>query len=167
MGLNPSHASFSAGEPREWIKRVLVGAEASGLSTIWGIWTAQNQAVMAHNVIPVAKLLRLIQEQRQLLLRLWPPSQLPSQPRLVSWIAPVAPAIAVNCDVSSLGVPLRSGFGGCLRHADGAWITGFLGYGGQGLVLHMELLAAMDWKLCGTWGIGRLSVSQILCWPLA
>lgn len=53
----------------------------------------------------------------------------------------MAPTIAVNCDGSSLGVPARSGFGGCIRNSSGSWLAGFMGFGAQGSVLRMELLA--------------------------
>lgn len=113
------------------------------MSYSWKIkysWT-RNQEVIAHTITPEEKLLHSICKQRGLFLQLWSSSQPVAQPRLVSWQAPVAPTIAVNCDGSSLGVPARSGFGGCIQNSSGSWLAGFMGFGAQGLVLRMELLA--------------------------
>lgn len=91
--------------------------------------------------IPDDVLVRSVLDQKVLFQHVWEKPARASTPRLVSWIAPTGSEIAINCDGSSLGSLQRSGFGGCLRDALGTWITGFVGYGGQATVLHMELFA--------------------------
>ncbi|GAU35482.1 hypothetical protein TSUD_384370 [Trifolium subterraneum] len=47
----------------------------------------------------------------------------------------------LNVDVSSIGNPGVSGFGGLIRNADGAWVHGFFGNLGVTNILHAELMA--------------------------
>lgn len=145
LGFITQRAAFNSLEARDWFKFMVNEDEALALSAIWFIWTARNRALFDHAILPEERLLQVIREHKELLLHAWPSQPRTAQPRLVSWVPPEEDEVAVNCDGSSLGNPVRSGFGGCIRDSHGSWIHGFLGFGQQNSVLHMELMAIFKW----------------------
>lgn len=87
------------------------------------------------------------------ILRFFAHAPLSRAPRVISWTPPPASFVALNVDGNVCCQPLRAGFGGCRRRPDGAWLLGFIGYGGDSNILHMELLGIWH-GLCLAWNIG-------------
>lgn len=95
---------------------------------LWWLWRAQNSTCIVDDELLLIQIKHNVSSLANLMSLAFHCSSKTSNYRWVTWHPTRDCSIILNVDGSSIDNPGPSGFGGLLRHGDGAWIHEFMVY---------------------------------------
>jgi ribonuclease HI len=125
-----SHQFFSSNSIQAWLKEGVNSSQSIlFLSGLWWIWRHRNLMCLGNETLSINRLCsNIFSLVEAIKSAFFNTATTPSPDRFICWNNNDIQCTILNVDGSCNGDPIRSGFGGILRHHSGNYISAFSGF---------------------------------------